>query len=169
MTCDTLWSWLHALAWSTYLGGALLMELAWRPAQQHLPGPQTAVACQVMGRRYRWLALGALAMTAVTGGLLVPARAETASLSVDAGYGRTLVALAVCWAALVAVVASMGATLHPALHARTSADVDEQARDAARREVGRAIRRMDRALRVELAIALVATLLGASLPYGGLT
>lgn len=155
------------LAWSVYLGGALVMELVWRPAQQHLPMSQIGVACQVMGRRYRWLALAMLAVIAATGLSLLPGRGP-GTLTASTGYGRTVLALAGCWVLLAALVVGMAFAAHPALHARGSADLTPEARAEARAGVGRAIRRMDALLRVELAVALAATLLGASLPAGGM-
>jgi uncharacterized membrane protein len=64
---ELLWTFVHVVSWSTYVGGALVMELVWRPAQQALPPSQTAVACQWMGRRYRWLSLVALLAAGVSG------------------------------------------------------------------------------------------------------
>ena len=123
------------------------MELVWRPAQRALPAAQTGAVCATMGRRYRWLALGALVVAGATG---LPRVA-----------GAVRVSALVCWAALVTIVSYTSARAHPALHARTSADLDPGERAAARAQVARAIRRMDIVLRVELALALVGTLLVA--------
>lgn len=155
------------LAWSVYLGGALVMELVWRPAQEHLPMSQIGVACQVMGRRYRWLALAMLAVIAATGLALLPGRGP-GTLTLSTGYGRTVAALVGCWVLLVALVVGMAFAAHPALHARGATELTPEARAAPRAGVGRAIRRMDALLRVELVVALAATLLGASLPSGGM-
>lgn len=155
------------LAWSVYLGGALVMELVWRPAQDGMPMSQIGVACRVMGRRYRWIALSMLGVIGVTGLALLPGRPPGA-LTLSTGLGRTIVALVACWIALVALVVGMAFLAHPALHARTSASVSPDERSQARARVGSSIRRMDLMLRLELGVALVATLLGASLPAGGL-
>jgi len=155
------------VAWSVYLGGALVMELVWRPAQEHLPMSQIGVACQKMGRRYRWIALAMLCVIGLTSLTLLPGRASE-TLSISSRFGRSVLALVLCWCALVALVVSMAFSAHPALHVRMPSDLDPDARAAARAEVGRAIRRMDRTLRSELAIALTATLFAASLSAGGL-
>lgn len=163
-----LWAYLELLAWSVYLGGALVMELVWRPVQEHLPMSQIGVACQRMGRRYRWLALAMLVVVAVVGLARLPGRESGASLSPGAPYGRTLLLLAICWLALVGLVTLMAVFAHPALHARMTSSMEEVERDEARARVARAIRRMDRCLRAELIVALVATLLAASLRLGGI-
>jgi uncharacterized membrane protein len=158
----------EAIAWATYVGGAIVMEFVWRPAQRDLPAAQTAVACQVMGRRYRWLALFALVVVAGAGAARVGDRGAHDSLALSDPYGRTIAGLAVCWVVVFALVTSMAFVAHPALHVRTPADLDASARAAARAEVARAIRRMDVVLRAELVVALLAVLLGAALRSGGL-
>ncbi len=164
----TLLAWyLELLAWSVYLGGALVMELVWRPAQEHMPMSQIGVACQIMGRRYRWVALTMLSVIAATSLTLLPGRAPE-TLTLSSPFGRTIAALAVCWVLLVALVGSMAFFAHPSLHVRMPSHLDPDGRAAARAEVGRAIRRMDLILRSELVVALVATLLAASLPQGGI-
>jgi hypothetical protein len=79
-----------------------------------------------------------------------------------------VVALGACWVALVGIVSMMTFFAHPALHVRTTSDLDPDARAVARERVARAIRRMDRCLRAELVLALVATLVLATLSAGGI-
>jgi uncharacterized membrane protein len=159
------WSFLHVLGWSTYIGGALVMELIWRPAQEQMPQSQIAVACQWMGRRYRWIAAMALALTGVSGLAMALRSDEEPTLSTP--WGRTLMALVVVWLALVVTLAMITFYGHPSLHARMRADLSEEERAAARERVRRAIHRMDILLRVDLFLALLAGLLGASLHVGG--
>lgn len=160
-----LWSFLHMLGWSTYLGGALVMEFVWRPAQEAMPQSQIAVACQWMGRRYRWIAATSLALIALSGVALAAGGDEELTLSNS--WGRTLAALVLVWLALVVTLAVISLSGHPGLHTRMAADVSESERTEAREKVRRAIRRMDMLLRVDLALALLAALLGASLHLGG--
>lgn len=176
MTVTTWLGFVHAVGWATYFGGAIAMELLWRPAQVHIPPSQVNVVCQRMGRRYRWIALSALAAIALSGiGLLVQAGHVSVRAPIfrppvmlSSPYGRTLIALGLCWALLVALVAVMAVAAHPALHARTPAEMTPEERDRARAAVRRAIRRMDLLLRCELGVAFVAALLGVSLRFGGL-
>lgn len=161
---------LHALGWATYLGGALFMELAWRPAQEHVAPSQINVVCQRMGRQYRWLALSALALIALSGVGLVLAEpaALRPPLALAEPYWATLLALALCWATLVTLVSVMAVVAHPGLHARTPAAMTPGERAAAREEVRRAIRRMDVLLRCELGVGVLAVALGTSVRLGGL-
>lgn len=150
------------LVWGVYVGGALAMEVLWRPAQRHLPPGQTNVVCQRMGRRYRWLALAALG---AAGAATLAAGDVTVSLT-SAG-GRIGAALVVCWVVLVAGVATMAFFAHPALHARTSPTMTNEERAVARQAVHRAIRRMDVLLRLDLGVSFLAVLLAASLAVQG--
>ena len=95
-----LWTSLHVLGWALYLGGAATMEVVWRPAQRDIPPGQTAVLCQRMGLRYRWLALSSLVVIAVSG---VAGLADLGYLStsrpflrpplvLSSSYGRTMLA-----------------------------------------------------------------------------
>lgn len=151
------------LAWALYLGGTVAMELIWRPVQRYLSPGQVNLLCQRMGRRYRWIAIGSLA---VAGGALAPDLRRPHLLS--SAYGRTVCAGFACWAVLAAGVLTMALLAHPALHLRHDAGLSSQERAAARERTHRAIRRMDVLLRSEIVIALVAVLLAASLPAGGL-
>jgi uncharacterized membrane protein len=155
---ELLWTFVHVVSWSTYVGGALVMELVWRPAQQALPPSQTAVACQWMGRRYRWLSLVALLAAGVSG----VARLDGAP-DLGTSRGRLVVLVVVLWALLLGVLGLLAVAAHPALHVRTPATMSEDDRAAARQEVRRAIRRMDLLLRLELTLALIALLAGVLL------
>lgn len=162
---DTLLAWTHALGWSFHFGGALVMELVWRPAQEGMPQSQIGVACQWMGRRYRWLSAGALGVLGLSGAVMA-ARSDQ-SLSLGHAYGRTLALLVVLWVALGAVLTVLALSAHPGLHARMAPDATPDERQAARALVARAIVRMDRLLRLELALSALALLVGASLHVTG--
>ncbi|MBV6506972.1 MAG: hypothetical protein JJLCMIEE_00009 [Acidimicrobiales bacterium] len=172
----TVWAFVHVLSWATYMGGALVMEFVWRPAQQHLPPSQTAVACQWMGRRYRWVALAALLGAGSSGAARLVAAGQISlsppvfgdQLALSNGYGRTILATTVLWAVMLGTVGLLSLVAHPALHVRMRSDMTDEEREAARSAVMKAIRRMDIVLRVDLVLAAVAALLGASLSFGGI-
>lgn len=172
----TFWAFIHVLSWATYVGGALVMEFIWRPAQQHLPPSQTAVACQWMGRRYRWVALWSLLGAGASGlGRLVASGQMSFSspvfsepLVLSDSYGRTILAATVLWAVMLGTVGLLSLVAHPALHVRMRSDMSDEERTAARSAVMKAIKRMDIVLRVDLVLAAVAALLGASLSFGGI-
>lgn len=164
VSSEMWWSFLHVLGWSTYIGGALVMELIWRPAQEAMPQSQIAVACQWMGRRYRWVAAVSLALIGLTGAVMLVHSDEP--LTVSSSWGRTMVALIVVWFALVFTLGAITFYGHPSLHTRMSADASDEEREASRERVRRAIARMDKLLRLDLFLALLAALLGASLHAG---
>ena len=159
------WSLLHVLGWSVYIGGALVMEFVWRPAQAAMPQSQIAVACEWMGRRYRWVAAASLALIGVSGVAMAIRSDETLTLSNP--WGRTVAALIVVWVAMSATLAGIAISGHPSLHTRMSADATDEERKASREQVRRAIARMDTLLRLDLFLALLAALLGAGLHSGG--
>ncbi|MCL4414061.1 MAG: hypothetical protein ACYCUF_00470 [Acidimicrobiales bacterium] len=147
---------LTTIGWAAYLGGALVMELVWRPLQRDLPPGQTGVLCQRMGRRYRWVALFALG---VAGASWIAARlAGNAPVSVAPWQ---VVLAGASWAALASLVLAMGALVHPLSHLRSRAGASSEERAAARARRLRAMRLMNAMLRVELCIALLATALVA--------
>jgi uncharacterized membrane protein len=162
---DALVAWTHVVGWSFHFGGALLMELVWRPAQEGMPQSQIGVACQWMGRRYRWISAASLAVLGASGAVMA-ARSDH-SLSLHDGYGRNLAVLVLLWLALVAVLAVLSISAHPGLHARMAPDATDEERGAARAQVARAIVRMDRLLRLELVLSALALLAGASLHVVG--
>lgn len=158
----TALGYLFTVEWAVYVGGALFMELVWRPLQRHVPPAQTGVLCNAMGRRYRWLALGSLGLIAATavawqvvGGPTSPVSGVAAGGAVAAWRSAGLAAI---WAVLVALVAAMGLLVHPRSHARRRPDEDS---DELRRLRLRAIRVMDVLLRVELGVALAGALVAA--------
>lgn len=156
---------LFTLAWTVYLGGALAMELVWRPVQRDIPPSQTGAMCRWMGRRYRWMGLGALGLVAVTwstgralGSTVLLASRQTVAAPPPTG-GWPALATVACWVCLVALVLGMGVLLHPRSHARWKAGADPATQAAARRRRARSMRFMEVLLRVELAVALSATAL----------
>ncbi len=126
---DTLWKLAHALGWSVHLGGALVMEFVWRPAQKGMPQSQIGVACQWMGRRYRWISAVALATIGVSGlAMLVDG---DRSLSLGEPYGRTMLLLVMLWVALAVVLGVLSSSAHPGLHARIPSGASDEERKAA--------------------------------------
>ncbi len=156
---------LATVGWSVYLGGAIAMELVWRPVQPDLPPAQTGVVCQRMGQRYRWVALGGLGLLAASWGAATGGRLELAAGvggggATAGGWGDVLLVL--CWAALVGLVLLMGILVHPLSHRRGPAGASDAVLAESRRRRQRAIRIMNVLLRTELALALLTTLLLAA-------
>lgn len=173
---DTLLGALHAAAWATYVGGAITMEWILRYAQRTMPPSQVGVVCKNAGMRYRWVALAALAVIGLTGGLML-LRTDDATLAAQAGapelslsdaYGRTMLLLTAMWTLLTATVAWMAFWLHPAQRKRSRPEMTDAEIAAERQRVGGAIKRMDHALKFELVVSVLAIGVGASLRSGGL-
>ena len=141
------------LAWSLYLGGVLVMELIWRPLQRDLAPAQTGVMCLKMGRRYRWFALGTLGLTGATALGLALAKGGPSSAAPPLGLAS--------WTCLLSLVLLMGLLLHPGSHRKARVPADPAAVAASRRRRTRAIRTMNVMLRMELSVALCATVLAA--------
>lgn len=158
----TVLGYLFTVEWAVYVGGALFMELVWRPLQRHVPPAQTGALCNAMGRRYRWLALGSLGLIAATAIAWQVAGGPTLRASGVAGGGAAaewrIAGLVAVWVVLVALVAAMGLLVHPRSHARHRPGEDS---DELRRLRLRSIRFMDVLLRVELGVALAGALVVA--------
>ena len=173
---DTLLGTVHALAWATYVGGALTMDFILRFAQKTMPPSQVGVVCKKSGGRYRWVALGALLVIGLTGLIMVLSTSDSdlagrvgdPRLSLSDSYGRTLLLLTITWLLALAAVSAMAFVLHPAQAKRSKPDMTKDEIQAERERIGRAIKRMDRVLRFELYLSIVSVLLGASLHAGGL-
>ncbi len=173
---DTLLGAMHASAWAIYVGGAITMEWILRYAQRTMPPSQVGIVCKNAGMRYRWLALGCLAVIGVTGLLMVlrtndtelAARSGAPALSLSDSYGRTLLALTIAWLLLAATVAFMAFWLHPAQRKRSHPGMTDTEIAAERQRIWRSIKRMDRALKFELVLAIISTGIGSSLHTGGL-
>ena len=82
------------------------------------------------------------------------------------GAGRTLLAMMALWAVLVANGAVITFVLRPRLASRTSASGGRAAAGAQLQAMSRAATWVSRLTRVDLVVALVVVLLGASLAYG---
>jgi uncharacterized membrane protein len=177
VTIDTGLATIHVVAWATYVGGAITMEVVLRHAQQYMRTSQVFIVCQRAGERYRWFGLASLMLLGLTGAIMVlriddavlAARDGSPALSLADAYGRTLLLLAIVWLVLAAIVGHIAFRAHPAMHARQRAGMTEEEVQRDRHRVGAAVRRMNQLLHLELAIALVALLLGASLRAGGIT
>ena len=153
----TLLATVHALAWSIYVGGAIIMELVLRYAQASMRPSQVAVVCQKAGHRYRWWSCLCLALLLLTG--LALAR-PIVSGSPEA---IVLFVLGGVWLALVLILALLSFYIHPEMHIRVSSSMTEEEVGRERQRVGRAIVRMDITVRIELALSMFAVLLGAGL------
>lgn len=153
----TLLATLHILAWSVYVGGAIVMEFVLRYAQGSMRPSQVAVVCQNAGKRYRWCSLLCLVLLLLTGLFLAEPIVDGSS---EAGILKVLSAV---WLILAGLLALLSFYIHPEMHIRVSSSMSEEEVTKERQRVKRAITRMDAVVRIELALAIVAMGLGTSL------
>ena len=168
---QVLAGYLHLLAVAVYVGGSVAMEFVLRPAQSYVPPAQAQVMGQRSADRFLVLVWGALALFPISGLLLFFSLSDQDQLRgmqwVTTGYGRTLLGMIVGWAVLVVNGAIITFVLRPRLAQRASAPAGG-AGVAERLEVQRAAAaRVSLLTRIDLVIAVLIVLLGASLAYGG--
>jgi len=164
---DVLLLWVHTVAWSVYVGGAVTMELVLRYAQQFMRPSQVAVVCQAAGRSYRWWSFVALMLLLATGiplALDYPGGFDPRTLA-----GRVIWGICGLWLVQLALLALLAYRVHPDMHARADATMSQEEIARERRRLGQAIQRMDRVVRIELAGTLAALLFGAALHQHVLT
>jgi len=157
---DTLLSMLHIIAWCIYVGGAICMELVLSHAQKFMKPSQTAVVCERSGQRYRWVSLACLLVLLATGWALALRSPEGFDPVSD--RGRAILVLQLLWLLQLGLLTLLTFRFHPDMHARlvTTMTVDEM--KVERQRVGVAIVRMNRTVKIELGVALVTVLVGAS-------
>lgn len=163
---ETLIAWIHILAWAVYLGGAIAMEFILRHAQSFMRGSQVAVVCQNSGRKYRWLSFVCLLLLLVTGLMRAGITESTESTEITETtllYSFLLFSIVLIWVLLLGILGLLSFHIHPEMHLRVSPSMTEQEVTIERQRVGVAIRQMDIWVRIELLLALLATLAGAAL------
>ncbi|MHB1547159.1 MAG: hypothetical protein ACYCX8_00275 [Acidimicrobiales bacterium] len=169
-------SYLHLLAVAVYLGGSVAMEFVLGPAQRFVPPAQAQVLGQKSADRFLVLVWAALALFPVSGMLLFFSLSDqhlvTHGGMFSTSAGLTLVAMMALWAVLVVNGALITFVFRPRLAGKVAARGGAGAGAVAGAVAGRieamqeAATWVSRLTRIDLAIALVVVLLGASLAYG---
>lgn len=167
---QVLAGYLHLLAVAVYVGGSIAMEFVLGPAQSYVPPAQAQVIGQRSADRFLVLVWGALALFPISGLLLFFSLGDQHTLSgmqfFTTLYGQTLLGMIVLWAVLVVNGAIITFVLRPRLAQRASAQGGGSG-VAQRLEVMQsAVKWVSRISRIDLGIAVVIVLLGASLAYG---
>jgi uncharacterized membrane protein len=165
-------AYLHALGIAAYLGGSVVMEFVLGPAQKAIPPAQAQVMGEKTADRFLVLAWSALGVIGASGVLrLFTMRSESLLAGEDlfsTQYGRTLFVMELLWVALVVNGAVITFVLRPRLKAKLGAGTAAPQVEAGRQRLMQAATWITRLTRVDLAIALVVALLGASLKFGGI-
>lgn len=167
---SVLAAFLHLLAVATYVGGSIAMEVVLTPAQRFVPPAQAQVLAQKSADRFLVLVWSSLALLPASGMLLFFSISDQKLVSsgqiFSTSSGRTLLAMMVLWAVLVANGAVITFVLRPRLASRASAAGGRAAAGAQLESMTRAATWVSRITRIDLAVSLVVVLLGASLAYG---
>jgi uncharacterized membrane protein len=165
-------AYLHAVGVATYLGGSIVMELVLGPAQKSIPPAQAQVMGEKTADRFLVLAWSALGLIGASGVLRLFTQHSESLLVGDnlfsTPYGRTLFTMEMLWLVLVANGVVITFVLRPRLKTKMGAAVAADQVEARRRQLIGAATWITRITRVDLAIALVVALLGASLKFGGI-
>lgn len=171
-----LYGYTHDLSIAVYIGGAVSMEFVLGPAQNSIPPAQAQVMGQKTADRFLWLAWGSLIAIFVSGvlrlqrlGFIVrdwnPFRPP---LAWDSSYGRTVFAMFLIWCLLVVNGLLITLYFRRRLTGKMQAGTSQAQVAAAQQSKQQAAEWVQRLTRIDLALALVAALLGASLKVGGI-
>ena len=166
---------IHDLAIATYVGGAVAMEFILGPAQRAIPPAQAQVMGEKTSQRFLAFVWASLILIFVTGvlrlylkGMIGGESLFNAPLTLEYAYGRTAFALFVIWLVLVINGALITFVFRPQLTSRMAPGVSQTQAMDTRGSKMEAATWIERLTRVDLVLALLAVLLGASLIWGGL-
>jgi uncharacterized membrane protein len=170
------YGYVHDISIAVYIGGAVAMEFVLGPAQASIPPAQA----QVMGRktadRFLWLVWASLGLILLTGVLRLE-RMDMISgswpffespLVVSESYGRTVLAMFFLWCVLALNGALITFYFRPRLAGRLTARTSATQVSASQAAKVAAATWVQWLTRLDLAVALVIALMGASLKWGGL-
>lgn len=166
---------IHDLSIAVYLGGAVAMEFILLPAQRSIPPAQAQIMGEKTSDRFLILVWVSLILIFITGvlrlyfrGFLFGASLFMPPLTLTFAYGRTALALFLVWCVLVVNGLLITFVFRPRLTGKMAAGVS---REQATRSTGgkmSAATWIQNLSRLDLALAVIAVLLGASLVRGGL-
>lgn len=167
---------LHDIAIAVYIGGAVAMEFVLGPAQKSIPPAQAQIMGQKTADRFLWLVWGSLLVIIVTGFLRLEQLGMIGSgwpffqgrLDWDFSYGRTIFAMLAIWLVLLINGIIITFFLRPRLAGRMSSGVSSTQATRTQDSQISAAQWVERLSRADLALALTAALLGASLKLGGI-
>ncbi|MDA8279280.1 MAG: CopD family protein [Actinomycetota bacterium] len=167
---SVLAAFLHLLAVAVYVGGSVAMEAILGPAQRYVPPAQAQVLAQRSADRFLVLVWSSLALLPASGMLLFFSLSDqklvTGGGIFTTGSGRTLLAMMALWAVLVVNGALITFVYRPRLTTKASGRAGGAAVGAQLQTMQQAATWVSRLTRIDLAVALVVVLLGASLAYG---
>lgn len=166
---------IHDLSVAVYLGGAVAMEFILLPAQSAIPPAQAQVMGEKTSERFLLLVWISLILILLTGlarlylkGMFLGSSLFVAPLTLDYAYGRTAFALFLVWLILIVNGALITFVLRPRLTGKMAPGVSRDQANQSRDSKISAATWISHLTRVDLVLAVIAVLLGASLLRGGL-
>ncbi len=157
-------AYLHAVGVATYLGGAIIMEFVLGPAQKAIPPAQAQVMGQKAADRFLIFSWSALGLILASGVLRLYSVNNAAALwQLRNGYDFTVLTMECLWTVLVVNGTIMTFVLRPKLSGKLSGGVSAQQAQAGQQSKLKAAQWANRIARIDLGVALVIALLGASL------
>lgn len=166
---------IHDLSVAVYVGGAVAMEFILAPAQSAIPPAQAQVMGEKTSDRFLILVWVSLILIFITGAMRLYAKGMLGGenffgplLSWDYSYGRTVIMMFSVWLILVINGALITFVFRPMLLGKLSSASSQGQATSSRDKKMSAAMWIQNLSRADLVLAIVATLLGASLLRGGL-
>ena len=176
MSLGVLYGVLHDLAFSVYIGGLVYAEIVLPPAANAIAPAQGMVVRRKAGDLQMIAAWSALFLILITGilrlghmGMLAfPGTFFLKGEVAETSFGQTIFTMFGLWCVLVAIGVVMTFVLRPRLAGKIDPTLSAAEREAKQRQMMSAARWLSILLRLDLAVAVTAAIMGASLAYGGL-
>lgn len=167
-----LGNYLHLLAMAGYLGGSFVMEFVLGPAQRFIPPAQAQVMGEKTADRFLWIAWGSLGLALLSGLLRLWSMERVAYVYggdslLSTSYGWSLFGMMTLWLVLVINGSIITFVLRPKLKGRQSAHGAAAQAQAHQQAQIKAATWIGRLTRVDLGVAFVIVLFGASIRQGG--
>lgn len=160
----------HDLSVAVYVGGAVAMEFVLAPAQAAIPPAQAQIMGEKTSNRFLVLVWGSLALILVTGVLRLQMNGMLGSdgLSLADSYGRTLWTMFGIWVVLAVNGGLITFVFRPTLQGKLQPGSNQTSASQDRDAKMKAATWIQHLTRADLVLAVIVTLLGASLSRGGI-
>ena len=160
----------HDLSVAVYVGGAVAMEFVLAPAQASIPPAQAQIMGEKTSNRFLVLVWVSLALILITGVLRLQMNGMLNSdgLSMADSYGRTLWVMFGIWVVLVINGGLISFIFRPTLQGKLQPGSNQALVTQDRDAKMKAATWIQHLTRADLVLAVIVTLLGASLVRGGL-
>lgn len=160
----------HDLSVAVYVGGAVAMEFVLAPAQAAIPPAQAQIMGEKTSNRFLILVWVSLALILITGLLRLQMNGmlNADGLSLADSYGRTLWTMLFFWVVLAINGALITFVFRPTLQGKIKSGSNQASANQDRDAKMKAATWIQHITRADLVIAVLVTLLGASLSRGGL-